>query len=246
LRRTLCRFAFAVALLALALPARAQESKHELTVFAAASLSESFQALATAFEARTHTHVTFSFGASSLLVTQLQQGAPADVLATADEVTMARVRDLVDAPRTFAHNRLQIAVEKGNPKRVAKLSDLARTDLAVVLAAEQVPVGKYAREALAEAKVSVTPRSLEADVKAVLNKVILGEADAGIVYTTDVRSAAGKVDGVEIPDSQNVVATYPIAIAKATHEAGEANAFVDFVVSSEGREVLGRFGFAPP
>jgi len=245
-RRGLLRSAVAAVLVAGALSARAAEPKRELTVFAAASLSESFQVLAAAFEARTHTHVTFSFGASSLLATQLQQGAPADVLATADEVTMARVADLVDAPRPFAHNRLEIAVEKNNPRHVAKLSDLARSDLAVVLAAEQVPVGKYAREALAEAGVSVTPRSLEPDVKAVLNKVALGEADAGIVYATDVRAAAGKVDGVEIPESQNVVATYPIAVVRRSGEAAGAKAFVDFVLSPRGREILARFGFAPP
>ena len=245
IRRLLFRGALGLALFAASLPALAQEAR-PITVFAAASLSESFQELGKAFEAKTHAKVTFSFGASSMLVTQVQQGAPADVLATADEATMAKVADQTDAPRPFAHNRLEIAVEKGNPKQVAGLADLARGDLAVVLAAEQVPVGKYGRAALDKAGVTVTPKSLEADVKAVLNKVALGEADAGIVYATDVAAAAGKVTGVVIPDAQNVLATYPIAVVKKSAEASTAKAFADFVVSPEGRAVLARYGFAPP
>ncbi|HTO71066.1 MAG TPA: molybdate ABC transporter substrate-binding protein [Myxococcota bacterium] len=245
--RPLGRIALGLALWAAAAPpARALDSLPAITVFAAASLSESFQALGAAFEAKAHGHVTFSFGASSLLVTQLQQGAPADVIATADETTLAKAGDLIGAPRTFARNRLAIAVEKGNPKTVQGLADLARPGLAVVLAAEQVPVGKYGKEALAKAGVTVTPRSLEPDVKAVLNKVALGEADAGIVYATDVTAAQGKVDGVEIPAAQNVSANYPIAVVKKSQSAEAAQAFADFVLSPEGRTVLARYGFAAP
>lgn len=244
-RRWLAGLTAALFLLAPAAP-RAEAEKHAITVFAAASLSDGFRELAITFEHWTGVHVTFSFAASSLLATQVQQGAPADVLATADEITMAKVADLVETPQPFAHNRLEIAVEKGNPKHVAGLADLARSDLAVVLAAEEVPVGKYAREALADARVSVAPRSLEADVKAVLNKVALGEADAGIVYATDVKAAANKVDGVEIPDSQNVVATYPIAVVKKSPDAESARAFVNFVLSDKGRDILAHFGFTAP
>jgi len=244
-RRWLAGLAAGLLLLAPAAP-RAETQHHEITVFAAASLSDCFRELGITFEHWTGVHVTFSFAASSLLATQVQHGAPADVIATADEVTMSKVADLVEAPHPFAHNRLEIAVEKGNPKRIAKLADLARSDLAVVLAAEEVPVGKYAREALAEAGVSVAPRSLEADVKAVLNKVALGEADAGIVYATDVRALPAKVDGVEIPDSQNVIATYPIAAVKKSADAESARAFVNFVLSEKGRDTLAHFGFTAP
>jgi len=222
-------------------------SKHAIVVFAAVPLSEAFRELGLKFEKLTRVHVTFSFAASSLLAMQVQQGAPVDVLATADEATMARVSDLVETPTPFARNRLEIAVEKGNPKHVAKLADLARRDLTVVLAAEEgVRIARDEREALAEAGVSVTPRSLEPDERAVLNKVMLGEADAGIVAATDVKAAAGKVDGVEIPDSQNVVDTYPIAVVKKSADEESAKAFATFVLSPQGREILARFGFAVP
>ena len=223
-----------------AAPARAADDT--VTVFAAASLTESFTAIGQAHPAK------FSFGASSALATQLEQGAPADVIATADEVTMKKLVDagLVEPPHTFAKNRLEIAVEPKNPKHVTGLADLAKAGLQVVLAAEQVPVGRYARQALAAAKVTVAPVSLEPDVKAVLTKVQLGEADAGIVYATDVRAAKGKVDGVVIPEAQNVVAVYPIAVSKHAASPAAAKAFVAYVLSAEGRAVLERFGFAAP
>jgi len=225
--------------LGIAAPARAAD---EATVFAAASLTESFTAIAAARPAR------FSFGASSALATQLEQGAPADVIATADEATMKKLVDagLVEAPQIFAKNKLAIAVEPKNPRAIQGLADLAKAGLKVVLAAEQVPVGRYARQALAAAKVTVAPVSLEPDVKAVLTKVQLGEADAGIVYATDVRLAKGKVDGVAIPEAQNVVAAYPIAVSKHAASPAAAKAFVEFVLSAEGRAILERFGFAAP
>ena len=230
-----------------ALPARADDAT--ATVFAAASLTECFTAISEAFTARhPGEHAKFSFGASSALATQLEQGAPADVIATADEVTMKKLTDagLVDSPHTFAKNRLEIAVEPENPKGVRGLAELARPELKVVLAAEQVPVGRYARQVLAAAKVTVTPVSLEPDVKAVLTKVQLGEADAGIVYATDVKASKGKVHGVEIPAAQNVVAVYPIAVSKHAPDPAAAKAFVEFVLSAEGRAILERFGFAAP
>jgi molybdate transport system substrate-binding protein len=231
----------------LALPAHAQDAT--ATVFAAASLTESFTAISEAYTAKHPSeHAKFSFGASSALATQLEQGAPADVIATADEATLKKLVDagLVDSPQTFAKNRLAIAVEPTNPKGVHGLADLARPELKVVLAAEQVPVGRYARQVLSAAKLTVTPVSLEPDVKAVLTKVQLGEADAGIVYATDVKASKGKVDGVEIPEAQNAVAVYPIAVSKHAANPAAAKAFVAFVLSPEGRAILERFGFAAP
>jgi len=221
-----------------------------LVVLAAASLTESFGEIAHAFEAGTPgVRVQASFAASSTLAAQIEQGAPADVVATADEPTMARLRDagaLAAPPVVFARNRLAIVVERGNPKRIATLADLGRPDVALVLAAEQVPVGRYARQCLAAAGVTATPRSLEADVKAVVAKVALGEADAGIAYETDLRAAAGKVDRVAIPDAANVVAAYPVAPVARAAAPDAARRFVDFLRSADARAILARHGFAPP
>jgi molybdate transport system substrate-binding protein len=233
----------------LALPARAEDAKPVL-VFAAASLTESFTALGEAFaKAHAPARVEQNFAGSPALVAQIESGAPADVIATADGANMAKLESqglLAGAPVVFARNGLEIVVEKGNPKGIAGLTDLARADLVVILAAEAVPAGRYAREALAAAGVTVEPKSLEENVKAVLNKVALGEADAGIVYTTDVRSAGERVGGVAIPDPQNALASYPIALVKHPSLRDDAKAFVAFVLSAEGRAVLARFGFLAP
>jgi molybdate transport system substrate-binding protein len=219
-----------------------------VTVLAAASLTESFGALERAFEARhPEVDVIASFAGSSALVAQIEQGSPADVIATADQASMSRLVESghVVHPQVFAANRLTIVVEAGNPKRVRALADLARPELIVVLAAEQVPVGRYAREALARARVTVAPRSLEENVKAVVAKIALGEADAGIVYATDVR-AAPKLASVPIPDAHNVIASYPIAPLTGAKNPDGARTFVAFVTSAEGREILRRAGFAAP
>jgi molybdate transport system substrate-binding protein len=182
-------------------------------------------------------------------VAQIRDGAPADVLATADEPTMATVRDaglLAGPPVVFARNRLTIVVEPGNPKGVTGLADLAREDLVVVLAAPEVPVGRYARELLSRAGVTVTPRSLEANVKAVVTKVSLGEADAGIAYVTDVRAASLKVASVEIPEATSHLATYPVAVLARSARPDEAKAFVARLLSERGREILRSHGFEPP
>jgi molybdate transport system substrate-binding protein len=221
-------------------------SSDELKVFAAASLTAAFGRLGQHFTAANGTRVTFDFAGSQGLATQIRQGAPADVFASADTASMDKVRDLVAAPRSFAGNLLQIVVEQGNPKHVKGLQDLSRGDLKVVLAAPDVPAGRYARQALAARHVTVEPVSLEDNVKAVVTKVSLGEADAGIVYVTDVTAGGGKVEGVDIPRDQNVPATYPIATVKASRLQARAQAFVDLVRSGQGQQVLERYGFLPP
>jgi molybdate transport system substrate-binding protein len=228
-------------------PGGGSTSPGELKVFAAASLTAAFTELGQQFTAANGgTRVIFNFAGSQALATQIQQGAPADVFASADVPNMDKVKDLAGDPQVFASNLLQIVVENGNPKDVKGLDDLAERDLKVVLAAEEVPAGKYAKQILDRAGVSVRPVSLEDDVKAVVTKVSLGEADAGIVYVTDVSAGGDKVEGVAIPTDQNVTATYPIATVKASKAQDEAQAFMDLVLSDQGRQVLERYGFRPP
>lgn len=222
----------------------------EVVVFAAASLTASFRAVATAFEAaHPATAVTLNFAGSPTLVQQIREGAPADVFASADEANMRKLVDadaVAEAPRIFARNVLQIAVAKGNPHRVAGLADLVRPGLVVVLCGEAVPCGAYALEAFRKAKLAAPPGSREADVKAVVTKVALGEADAGIVYATDVRAAADKVTGVDLADAHAVGAGYPIAVLREAAHAEAARAFMAFVLSRPGTTILGEHGFLPP
>lgn len=222
----------------------------DLTVFAAASLTDAFKKIGDEIKkANPDARVTFNFGSSSTLATQITNGAPADVFASADD---ANIQKIVDAdlsegtPKTFAGNRLQIAVAAGNPKKIAALADLARSDVVLVLAAPTVPAGKYALEALAKAGVTAKPVSQEVDVRAVLNKVGLGEADAGIVYVTDVKSAAGRVTGVDIPEQQQVLARYPIALIRGSKKAQLAHGFVEYLLSPAGQSLLAEFGFSRP
>jgi molybdate transport system substrate-binding protein len=217
-----------------------------IKVFAAASLTAAFDELGPQFTAATGTKVTFNYAGSQALANQLRQAAPADVFASADVPNMEKVEDLVGSPQVFASNLLQIVVEKGNPKGIKGLDDLAGGDLKVVLAAEEVPAGKYARQVLDRAGVSVQPVSLEDNVKAVVTKVSLGEADAGIVYVTDVSAGGHRIEGVDIPTEANVVATYPIATVKASRNQRQAQAFVNLVLSDQGQQVLERYGFLPP
>jgi molybdate transport system substrate-binding protein len=222
-------------------------SPNELKVFAAASLTAAFTELGQRYtSANGGTKVTFNFAGSQALATQIQQSAPADVFASADITNMDKVKDLVGTPQNFASNLLAIVVEKGNPKGVEGLEDLGNSDLKVVLAAEDVPAGRYAKQVLDKAGVSVTPVSQEDNVKAVVTKVSLGEADAGIVYVTDVTAGGDKVEGVDIPETENVLATYPIATVKAGKAQDKAQAFVDLVRSDQGQRVLEQFGFLPP
>jgi molybdate transport system substrate-binding protein len=230
--------------------AETDDGRRELTVLAAASLTEVFQALEEPFGAlQPDASLRFSFESSSTLVAQVQQGIEADVIATADEVTMGQVESaglLAGPPQVFALNELAIIVETGNPQNVRGLSDLADPELKVVLAAEEVPAGAYAREALDAAGVEVEPVSLEEDVKAVVSKISLGEADAGIVYVTDVNAAGPSVSSVPIPEEHNVVARYPIAVLKDPPNRQHAEDFVALVLSEEGRQALRDAGFSVP
>ncbi|PWU47387.1 molybdate ABC transporter substrate-binding protein [Micromonospora globispora] len=222
-----------------------------VTVFAAASLTESFTRLGKDFEAaHPGATVTFNFAGSSALATQITQGAPADVFAAASPATMKTVTDAGDAadtPVTLARNQLVIAVPKGNSARVAGLADLTRPGVKVALCAEQVPCGAAARKALDAAGARLTPATLEQDVKGALAKVKLGEVDAALVYRTDVRAAAADLDAVEFPESADAINDYPIVVLKRTGNPAGARAFVDFVRSEAGRAVLTAAGFqAPP
>ncbi|MBW3591304.1 MAG: molybdate ABC transporter substrate-binding protein [Actinobacteria bacterium] len=215
-------------------------------VFAAASLTEAFAEMAEAFEA-THPQasIVFNFGSSSGLATQLVEQGGGDVFASADAVQMQKVVDaqlVRGEPRPFVRNHLQIIVPFGNPAGVEALEDLADPDLKVVLAAEQVPVGRYAQKVLSKAGVTVNPVSEAGDAKGVVGPVALGEADAGIAYATDVAAADG-AEGVDIPDELNVEATYPIALTQEAAGNPVAQAFFDFVLDGEGRRIMGDFGF---
>ena len=212
----------------------------KLTVLAAASLAEAFAG----FEAGA---TTYSFAGSQQLVAQVEAGAPADVVATADETAMERLvrAGLVEAPRIFARNRLAIAVARGNPQRVGGLADLGRPGLRVALADPSVPAGRYAAQVLERAGVTVRPVSLELDVKAVAARVASGEAHAGIVYVTDARNGPG-VEGVGIPDAANVTASYPVAVIRAGRHVEAARGFVDRLLGDPGQSVLAATGFLLP
>ena len=221
-----------------------------LTVFAAASLTEAFRTIGKDFEAaHPGTKVEFNFAGSSTLARQIIEGAPADVFASADDENMKKVvdaGDVADTPRPFVHNRLVVIVPRGNPKQVKSLSDLSRPGMIVSLAAPGVPVGRYAAEAFAKAGAPVPDASREADVKGVVTRVSMGEADAGVVYVTDVAPVKDKVETVSIPDAQNVVASYPIAPLKGAPNAAGAKEFVAYVLSQPAQRVLAEAGFLPP
>jgi molybdate transport system substrate-binding protein len=229
--------------LVLALSSCTANTRSDVTVFAASSLTGAFTALA---KSDPSLDVTFNFGASSTLATQIAQGGSADVFASADDASMRRVAGSVGSPSAFARNELEIVVAKHNPKHIRTLADLATPGLLVALCARQVPCGALADEALAKAHAAVRSPSREENVKAVLAKVELGEADAGIVYVTDVKSAGANAEGVAIPDASNVTTTYPIAILRHSSHKAAARAFVRLVLSAAGRRVLRRSGFLPP
>ena len=221
----------------------------EITVFAAASLTDAFEEVGTAFEgANPRTKVEFNFAASSALREQILSGAPADVFASANTSNMDQVVEghAAESSEPFVENALQIATPDGNPGGVTGLDDFARADLLIGLCAEQVPCGELGRQALANAGVTPSIDTNEPDVRSLLTKVEAGELDAGIVYVTDVQSAGDAVEGVDIPAEDNVVATYPIAAVIDSANGEVAEAFVEFVLSDEGQEILASYGFLAP
>ena len=242
--------ALALALVTVGCTGSPDARRTRLTVFAAASLTDAFERLGARFEAaHPGVDVELSFGGSTDLAAQIQQGAPADVFASADTVTMERLvaEDLVlSAPRVFATNTLRIAVPPDNPAGVRRLADLASPEVDLVLCAPQVPCGAAALRVAEAAGLGLRPVSEEQSVTDVLNKVALGEADAGLVYRTDVIAAGGRVRGFDFPGSGEVVNAYPIAAVADTRHPALARGFVELVLGEQGRRVLGTAGFGPP
>ncbi|UKD52492.1 molybdate ABC transporter substrate-binding protein [Amycolatopsis sp. FU40] len=220
-----------------------------LTVFAAASLTESFNALGKQFEAaHPGVKVTFDYEGSSSLVQKLDNGAKADVFASADQKNMDKaVQDgVIDGqPTVFATNKLAIAVAKGNPKGIKTFADLTKPGLNVVVCAQQVPCGSATQKVEQTTKTTLKPVSEETNVKQVLAKVQSGDADAGLVYVTDATSAAGKVDKVDFPESSGAVNQYPIAVVKNAPQPALAKQFTDFVLGAQGKAELAKIGFGP-
>lgn len=231
--------------------APAKKYEGSITVFAAASLTEAFTKIGADFEKRhPDTDIVFSFNSSSTLATQIEQGAPVDVFASADVESMHRTvggqNAGVNGSFFFARNRLAIAVEPGNPKKITSLADTVDADVILVLCAPEVPCGKYALRAYEKAGVTVPDGPTAENAKATLSKVALGEADAAVVYVTDVAAAKQDVSGVSIPKSQNVIARYPIASLPQSENKPLAHAFVRYVLSKTGQRTLKRFGFLAP
>lgn len=230
-------------------PSAAPALTGDLTIFAAASLGGAFDELATEFMERNPSLevLPISYDGSSTLATQLIEGAPADVFASADENNMQKVVDegLAASPQLFASNTLVIAVPSGNPGGVNSIEDLADPALTVVLCAPEVPCGAASETLLTAAGVAVTPASLEQNVTAVLTKVAAGEADAGLVYATDVL-ANDEVQGIAAAGADDVVNHYPVAALTDSANPEAAAAFVAFVLSEDGQAVLEEFGFGAP
>ncbi|OII15284.1 molybdate ABC transporter substrate-binding protein [Curtobacterium sp. MCBA15_008] len=221
-----------------------------ITVFAAASLQQTFTTLGKRYEAaHPGTTISFSFAGSSDLVTQIQNGAPADVFASADEANMAKLEqtDLAaGSPKDFATNVLEIAVAPGNPKRIGGLRDLTSSDIQLVTCAAPVPCGAATAKVERAAGVDLRPVSEEQSVTDVLGKVESGQADAGLVYVTDVRGADGKVDGVPFDAAADAVNTYPIGVLRDAANPSLARAFTAYVRSASGQKVLAAAGFGKP
>ncbi len=240
-------------------PAAAPE-RTPLTVFAAASLTEAFGEIGRNFDAANNTTTTFNFAGSQQLAQQIGQGAPVDVFASANSAQMDAVvksgQVISGTQQTFVRNRLVVIYPRENPAGLEQLADLACPGVKIVLAAREAPVGQYSLDFLGKASelpeytaaysetVQANVVSYEENVRVVLSKVTLGEADAGIVYTSDIsREAADKVGRVDIPDELNTVAAYPIAPIKDSANAALAEKFVEYVLSAEGQEILVKYGF---
>jgi molybdate transport system substrate-binding protein len=221
----------------------------EVLVSAAASLTDAFAEVESAFEAANRgVDVVLNLGSSSSLREQILEGAPADVFASANTSNMDQVVEAGEAAsaQIFVTNLLQIAVPAGNEAGVTSLADFADEDLLIGLCAEDVPCGDFGRQALENAEVTPAVDTNEPDVRALLTKIEAGELDAGIVYVTDVMSTAGAVEGIEIPEEDNVIASYPIAALVNVPNPDAAAAFVAFVLSDDGQTILNDFGFSSP
>jgi molybdate transport system substrate-binding protein len=230
-------------------PAAAMTLEGNITVFAAASLTDAFTELGTELESEHDgVSVEFNFGASSALREQILAGAPADVFASANTSNMDQVVQAGAAadPENFVTNQLQIVVPAGNPANITGLADFAKGDLLIGLCAEEVPCGQFGRQALTNAGVTPSIDTNEPDVRSLLTKVEAGELDAGIVYVTDVLAAGNDVEGIDIPADQNVTATYPVAALSDTGNSEVADAFVAFVLSGKGQDILASYGFGYP
>lgn len=221
-----------------------------LTVYAASSLTSSFEEIATEFE-KSHdgVNVEFSFAGSSDLVSQIQQGAPADVFASADTANMDKLTadDLVGSgPENFASNTLEIAVPPDNPAGITSLQDLTKSGVNLVICAPEVPCGAASQKVAEVAGLTFTPVSEEQAVIDVLSKVTTGEADAGLVYVTDIKAAGDTVTGITFPESAEAVNTYPIATTADSENADLAQEFMDLVLGDTGQSILAEAGFAKP
>lgn len=229
--------------------AGAADDTRRLTVFAAASLKVPFTQLAGQFEAaHPGTDVVFTFAGSSDLVTQISEGAPADVFASADTRTMDRLTEAglaAGTPQDFATNTLAIAVPAGNPDGIDSFQDLASPGLQVVVCAEQVPCGAATQKAEQATGTTLSPVSEENSVTDVLGKVLSGQADAGVVYTTDVHGAPGQVEGVNFPEAAQAPNTYPITAVTDTSRPELAQAFINTITGEQGQKALAEAGFEP-
>jgi molybdate transport system substrate-binding protein len=249
----IARWFFALALLA----STASADKPQATVFAAASLSQVLQDAGRQVTKRSGYEYRFTFAGSQQLAAQLEQGAPADLFVSADDrwMSYASEHHLIDGnAKRFARNRLVVITPVSNPGRVDKLEDLARPGVKVLIGAEAVPAGRYARQVLArlsngsdyEQRVIANVVSQEDNVKSIVVKVQLGEADAGFVYVTDVSSALrARLRAISIPESSNVVTDYPIAITRGAPNQAAAKAFIDYLLSTDGQALLAHYGFLP-
>lgn len=250
MRRTLATAATVLLALPLAACGDGDDGRTTLTVFAAASLTSSFEELETVFEdAQPDVDVRLSFGGSSDLVAQIQEGAPADVFASADQPTMDRL--VVDHangpdPEEFATNTLIAVVAPGNPLDISSLEDLTAADVELVLCAPEVPCGRAARQVARQQQLTLTAVSEEQSVTDVLAKVREGEADAGLVYVTDAQQAGDAVEALALPGLDGVVNHYPIVAVDTAAQMRLAREFVDLVVGPEGQRVLAAHGFGPP
>lgn len=223
------------------------EATTTLTVLAASSLTDAFPDIGTAFSSQEPgVELRFSFAGSQELVAQADSGAPADVLALAGTGSLETLQPSSEDPTVFAHNRLTIIVPTGNPAGIESITDLADPEVKVSLAGPEVPAGGYALEAFNKAEIAVDPVSEETEVKAVVTRVAIGGADAGVVYVTDAIASDAEIESVRIAERYNVVATYPAVTLNTSENADLAQKFIDFLITDEAQQILDDYGFKAP